>query len=246
MVGLCVVGGKTVSEKKVDLVSSSGVMNVAALEDSVGCTGAAVTAEWVVMELVEVDASVVGLGERVLGVAAVLPGTVFICSFSFRIDVFIMVAAVFLASGISLGAVSSEGGVGLIVVSVVSLAVMLGRVLAGSSIKGFGDSVILAVTLWVVGAVVSVILVFRVAVDGADVALLLLEVTIFAERCDVLSKVPRESDVSDLDSFAFVDWLLVVFGRNDLGPALVLGPGTLCWRRFSSMKMLIGPSPLNP
>lgn len=59
---------------------------------------------------------------------------------------------------------------------------------------------------------------------------------------------------TDLASSGFVDWLVlsewskgpVVFGWNDLGPALILDQGALCCRRLSSVRKLSGLSPLNP
>lgn len=72
------------------------------------------------------------------------------CTWSFRVEVSIVLVGAFLvvnANGLFLVAVSSEGWIVLLVVSVVSLAVTLKVVLAVSATKGIGNSVIPAVTL---------------------------------------------------------------------------------------------------
>lgn len=73
-----------------------------------------------------------------------------ICFLTLTVDVSIMVAGIFLvvnADGISIVVLFSEGWVSFLVASVVSLAVVLKEVSAGSAIKGIGHLVIPAVTL---------------------------------------------------------------------------------------------------
>lgn len=73
-----------------------------------------------------------------------------ICFLTFTVDVSIMVVGIFLvvnADGISIVVLFSEGWVSFLVASVVSLAVVLKEVSAGSAIKGIGHLVIPAVTL---------------------------------------------------------------------------------------------------
>lgn len=173
--------------------------------------------------------------------------------FTSRVEVSIVVVRVFLvvsARGISLVTVFSEGLVVFLDVSVVE------EVPAGSAIRGIGDWVIPAVALWVVRGAASVLLGFCVVVDGPNASDVPPCASVDTSTDAVPMALMTSLWVSEVGSvcFSFADWLVFlewykgsVFGsRLNCSPSLVLGRGALCWRRFSSMKRLIGPSPLNP
>ena len=173
--------------------------------------------------------------------------------FTCGVEVSIVVVGVFLvvnARRISLVTVFSEGLVVFLDVAVDE------EVPAGSAIRGIGDWVIPAVALWVVRGAASVLLVFCVVVDGPSGSDVSPRASVDTSTGALPVALMTSLWVSEVGSlcFCFVNWLVflewyvgsVFFSRLNCSPSLVLGRGALCWRRFSSMKRLIGPSPLNP